>query len=71
MGAHGVGPCTSFLSGKRSTAELCTRAHYYSKKFSNYEPTQLDSILQLVPGHLSIHFFLPISDTGASTLASV
>ncbi len=25
VGDHGVGPCASFLSGKRSTAELITR----------------------------------------------
>lgn len=74
MGAHGVGPCASFLparrmkwaliesnyrplsyqesvlatelnalilrqarSGKRSTAELCTRTVYYSKSCEDYE----------------------------------
>ncbi len=31
MGDHGVGPCASFLSGKRSTAELVTQNSYYTK----------------------------------------
>ena len=28
VGGHGVGPCTSFLSGKRSTDELAARKQY-------------------------------------------
>jgi hypothetical protein len=28
VGGHGVGPCTSFLSGKRSTDELAARIYH-------------------------------------------